>query len=105
VSTARGLGKQSEHAEDKRFSLQIVGFGVARGGIDPLPGVGQALEAREAAVHPAMTIKAARQPSVDGVDKSAKRSWVGARKSVAKRMQRVGIDRGKSFELVKRPLA
>ena len=60
VSTARGLGKQAEDAENQRLSLEIVDFGVARGRIDALGGLRQPRQTADlaaVAIEPAATAR------------------------------------------------
>src|SRR5437016_4897082 len=93
-SGARRLGKQAEHRENKRFSLEIVDLDVAGGAGDCFPYL---REARKASELPRLLLEARREPIADGVEERIEGRLVAAER-IAERMQRVRVGRRKRCE-------
>src|SRR5437899_321904 len=82
----RRFREHPEHRENQRFSLQIVGFGVARGADDLFPYLSQPCKAGQIRVG-VVSAQLFGDPAIDAVDESRQRHPVAGAQRIAQRMQ------------------
>src|SRR5438445_3311468 len=99
----RRFREHPEHRENQRFSLQIVGFGVARGADDLFPYLSQPCKAGQIRVG-VVGAQLFSDPAIDAVDESRQRHPVAGAQRLAKRMQLARIDLRQRREQRRGPL-
>src|SRR4051812_40801315 len=87
----RRFREHPEHRENQRFSLQIIGFGVARGADDLFPYLRQPCKAGQVRVG-VVSAQLFADPAIDAVDEGRQRHPVAGAQRLAQRMQLARID-------------
>src|SRR6185295_14289087 len=87
----RRFREHPKHRENQRFSLQIVGFGVARGADDLFPYLSQPCKAGQISVG-VVSAQLFADPAINAVDESRQRHPVAGAQRIAQCMQFARID-------------